>query len=184
MKVDQDARPGLVQWSRSFARNGEVLDHEKHLFSLSAVNPLKYEKDPDIGFLMKSVSEFYSDYRGEIRRIGISGQIVDWVRAVQEEYQACKCYRRRLCVDRAYCVCVCRYCIDDIAAKGVGYLVDRPNVSIPEKVFSDFEDPDRQLLLDPTDRRQVCEIASQIRLDNRFQNDVTRLISDSFRSPG
>ena len=184
MKVDQDARPGLVQWSRSFARDGEVLDHEKHLFSLSAVNPLKYEKDPDIGFLMKSVSEFYSDYRGENRRIGISGQIADRVRAVQEEYQACQCYRRRLCINRTHCVCACRYCIDDTAAKGVGYFVDRPNVSIPEKVFSDSVDPDRQLLLDPNDRRQVCEVASQVRLDTRFHNDVGRLISNSFRSPG
>ena len=184
LKVDQDERPGLVQWSRSFARNGEVLDHERNLFSLSTVNPLLFEQDPDIGPLMRLVSDFNSDFRGEMRRIGISGQIVDRVRGLQEEFQSCKCFRRRLCVDSSFCVCSCRYCIDDTAAKGVGYLVDRPCVSIPENVHSDFVDPERQLLLDPFDRRQVCEVASQIRLDTRFHNDVGRLISNSFRSPG
>ena len=183
MKVDQGERPGITQWSRYFAVNGVVVDHERNLFSLASLNPLDHENDSDCGSLMSSISHFASDFRGEIRRIGVSGQIVDKVRSVQEEYQSCTCFRLRVGA-HTNCECVCRYCVDDCAAKGVGYLVDKPCVSIPSAVFSENPDPERQLLLDRFDRRQVCEIAVQARMDTKFRNDVREKISGSFRVNG
>ena len=161
-----------------------MVDHEKHLVPLASLNPLKFENDPDFGSLMSSVSHFNGDFRGEMRRIGVSGQIVDRVRSVQEEYQACFCFRMRVSGDHADCPCCCRYCIDDCAAKGVGYLVDKPCVSIPSVVYSEKPDPDRQLLLDRYDRNQVCEIAARGRMDTKFLNVVRGKVSGSFRTNG
>ena len=182
--MDQDERPGITQWSRSYAVEGVVVDHERNLIPLASLNPLCHENDPDFGSLMSAVSHFNSDYRGELRRIGVSGQIVDQTRSVQVEYQSCYCFRMRISGDHAGCKCACRYCVDDCAAKGVGYLVDKPCVSIPSGVHSENPDPDRQMLLDRFDRRQVCEIAKQGRLDTQFRNDVRKKISGSFRVNG
>ena len=161
-----------------------MVDHETNLFKLAAFHPLTLENEPEIGELVKLVDNFNIDFRGEMRRVGPSGQIVDRVRSVQDEYQSCGCYRLRDSGAHETCPCCCRYCADCCDAKGLGYLVDRPNVSISRKVFGTQPDPDRQLLLNPLDREQVCDIARQVRIDTQFHNEIRELVSDSFILPG
>ena len=182
--MDQDSRPGLVHWSRSFARDGLVIDHEANLIRLGAFHPLTLENDPEIGDLAKVVDYFNIDFRGEMRRAGPLGRLVDRGRSVQDEYQSCGCYRLRKSLDHDKCPCTCRYCLDCCDAKGVGYLVDRPNVSISRGVYGARPESDRHNLLNPYDREQVCDIARQVRFDTRFHNDLRILVSDAFKTSG
>ena len=161
-----------------------MIDHESNLVTLGAIHPLALENDPEYGDLARTVDNFNSDFRGEMRRVGPSGRLADRIRSVQDEYQSCVCYRLRKSVDHNNCPCSCRYCLDCCEAKGVGYLVDRPNVSISRDVCGAKPGSDRHRLLNPYDREQVCEIAKQVRFDTRFQNDLRVLVSDAFKIPG
>jgi hypothetical protein len=183
LKVDQDCRPGLTHWSRSYARDGMVVDHEVNLLGLCAFNPLDFSKSEDIGDLARAVDRYNVGFRGQIRRFGPKEKLIDRITAVQDENGRCFCYKQRL-ICGVSCSCGCRYCIDMCPAKGKGYLVDRPNVSISRHVYSDRPDPTREALLFPFDRTQVCEIAGQVRIDTKLRNDTREKISKSFRLPG
>ena len=176
--MDQDCRPGLTHWSRSFARDDMVVDHEVNLLGLCAFNPLEFFEMSDIGPLVRAVDRFNVDFRGEIRRFGPKEKLVDRFSAVQDENERCFCYRKRLTNCAGSCTCGCRYCSDICAAKGKGYLVDRPYVSISRNVHSDRPDPAREALLFPFDRTQVCEIAGQVRIDTKLRNDTRKKISE------